>query len=280
MEEVRTAPVASTPKYRKLISATELGEDFRDLEEKDQLQLNKKILKWKNVLEELQELTKTTTEQVREGKWIKSPIHSQFDDWEREPAPKGDWRQQSKILYPVFNEDGTPKMRTYLESSKRYEIRRYLDSIFHLKLLMNKPLRDTVRGKHATYDEYNKVLFKEYMQTLKDNINRAVEIFNTREIELEKKQKAEAKAHQSKEVECGCGGHYSIRNKLKHFATSKHEKWAETQEPIEPVASKPDPKENPQNKEVECGCGGKYSVRNKLKHFATGKHTKWLESHK
>ena len=45
MEEVRTAPVASTPKYRKLISATELGEDFRDLEEKDQLQLNKKILK-------------------------------------------------------------------------------------------------------------------------------------------------------------------------------------------------------------------------------------------
>ena len=145
---------------------------------------------------------------------------------------------------------------------------------------MNKPLRDTVRGKHATYDEYNKVLFKEYMQTLKDNINRAVEIFNTREIELEKKQKAEAKAHQSKEVECGCGGHYSIRNKLKHFATSKHEKWAETQEPIEPVASKPDPKENPQNKEVECGCGGKYSVRNKLKHFATGKHTKWLESHK
>jgi hypothetical protein len=278
MEEVRTAPIASTPKYRKLISATELGEDFRDLEDKDQLQLNKKILKWKNVLEELQELNKLTTEQVKEGKWIKSPYHKMYDDWEREPAPKGEWRQQSIILYPVFNEDGTPKMKTFLAGANKVEIRRYLDSIFHLKLKMNKPLRDVVRGKYPTIYDYNKELYKEYMQTLKDNINRAIKIFNTREIELEKKQKEEAKAHQNKEIECGCGGHYSIRNKLKHFATSKHEKWAEKQEPIEPVASKPDTKYEHQNTEVQCECGGKYSIRNKLKHFATGKHTKYIES--
>jgi len=280
MEEVGTTQSASTPKYRKLISATELGQDFIDLEGKDQLQLNKKILKWKNIAEELTELTTPTTEQVKEGKWIKSPIHSSLDDWEREPAPAGEWREQSIIYYPVFNPDGTPKMKTYLAGANRYAIRKYLDSIFHLKLNINKPIRDAVRGKHPEYYEYNKQLFKEYMQTLKDNVNRAITIFNGREIEIEKKQKEDAKAYATQEIECGCGGHYSMRNKAKHFETKKHEKWAETQTPIEPVAQKADPKDNPQNKEVECGCGGKYSVRNKLKHFATGKHTKWLESTK
>ena len=277
MEEVGTsAPKATVPatnKYKKLISATEMGQDFKDLEEMNQLQLNKKILKWTNVLDELKEMYKIVQFPLKERKFIKSPHHTMYDDYERNE--KGEF-----IYYPVLNPDGSQKMGSRLND--KFAIRQYLDSIFHLKLKINKPLRDTVRGRYANYDEFNKDLFKEYIQMLKDNINRAVTIYNTREIELEKKQKEEAKAHQNKEIECGCGGHYSIRNKLKHFETKKHEKWAETQEPEEVIvtAQKADPKENAQNKEVECECGGKYTVRNKLKHFATGKHTKWLEAHK
>ena len=159
----------------------------------------------------------------------------------------------------------------------------FLDSQFHTKFVEFKELRSVV-SDWGYKNDFNRELFKEYMQVLKDSINRAVTIFNTREIELDKKQKEEAKAHQNKEIECGCGGHYAIRNKLKHFETKKHEKWAETQEPEElsSVAQKavPDPKYAHQNTEIECECGGKYSVRNKLKHFATGKHTKWVEAHK
>ena len=270
MEEVRRR------KYQKEIDATELGEDFRDLEEKDQLQLNKKILKWSNILAQLKEWDRRIPKQVTEGKWIKSPIHSQFDDWEREQAPAGEWRLQKEKQYPVFNADGTPKIVYTINDTTA--IRAYLRSVFHTKFLENLPVKKIVNdGKGYSY---NRELFKEYGDVLKENVNRAVDIFNAREIELIKKQKEDIKAYQSQEIECGCGGHYSMGNKTKHFATKKHEKWAETQTPIESVAEKADPKDNPQNKEVECGCGGKYSVRNKLKHFATGKHTKWLEANK
>ena len=76
MEEVgTTAPNPLTQKqrqYRKYINATDLGQDFKDLEGKDQLQLNKKILKWTNVLNELNEMNRQIPSPKFEGKWIKS----------------------------------------------------------------------------------------------------------------------------------------------------------------------------------------------------------------
>jgi hypothetical protein len=263
MEEVRR-------KYQKWISATELGEDFRDLESKDQLQLNKKILKWTNILENLQEMAKIDTYPVTEKIPNTKPKKYWNDDWETDA--EGRW-----VFREVLNPDGTVKMRKSYHDQAG--IISFLDSQFHTKFLENKHLRSVVNDDGYAND-LNKVLFTEYVKTLKESVNRAVDIFNAREIQLIQQQKEAMKAYASQEIECGCGGHYSMRNKAKHFETKKHEKWAETQTPIEPVAEKADPKDNPQNKEVECGCGGKYSVRNKLKHFATGKHTKWLEANK
>lgn len=263
MEEVRR-------KYQKWINATELGEDFRDLESKDQLQLNKKILKWTNILEQLEAWATIETYPVMERIPNTKPPKYWNDDWETDA-------EGLLVHREVLNPDGTVKMRKHYRDQPA--IIAFLDSQFHTKFLENKHLRSVVNDDGFAND-LNKVLFKQYMETLKANVNKAVTIYNARVIEMEKKQKEDIKAYQSQEIECGCGGHYSMGNKTKHFATKKHEKWAETQTPIEPVAEKADPKDNPQNKEVECGCGGKYSVRNKLKHFATGKHTKWLEANK
>lgn len=263
MEEVKK-------KYQKYINATELGEDFRDLENKDQLQLNKKILKWTNILEQLEEMARIETYPVTELIPNTKPKKYWNDDWET--------NEDGTLIYRnVLNPDGTVKMRRSYRN--QMGIIAFLDSQLHTKFLENKHLRSVVNDDGFSND-LNKPLFKQYVETLKANVNRAVDIFNAREIELIKKQKEDIKAYQSQEIECGCGGHYSMGNKTKHFATKKHEKWAETQTPIEPVAEKADPKDNPQNMEVECPCGGKYSVRNKLKHFATGKHTKWLEANK
>jgi hypothetical protein len=264
MEEVRR-------KYQKWINATELGEDFKDLEEKDQLQLNKKILKWTNILTDLQEMATIETYPVTEKIPNTKPKKYWNDDWETDA--EGHW-----VFREVLNPDGSVKMRKHYRN--QMGIIAFLDSQFHTKFLENKHLRSVVNDDGYA-NELNKPLFNQYVETLKANVNKAVAIFNARETELIQKQKEDMKAYASQEVECGCGGHYSMRNKAKHFETKKHEKWAETQTPIElPVAQKADPKDNPQNKEVECGCGGKYSVRNKLKHFATGKHTKWLEANK
>ena len=268
MEEVGTL-TAKQRQYRKYIKATDLGQEFNALEGKDQLQLNKKILKWSNVLKELQRMSAIETYPVQEKIPNTKPKKSWDDDWETDK--QGRW-----IFRDALNPDGTVKMRKSMHDTTG--IRNFLDSQFHTKFLEFKELRSVV-SDYGYVNDFNKPLFKEYMQVLKDSINDAVQIFNTREKELEKKQKEEAKVHQNTEVECGCGGHYSIRNKLKHFETKKHEKWAETQDPEE-IIVKSETKDNPQNKEVICECGGKYSVRNKLKHFATGKHTKWLEDHK
>jgi hypothetical protein len=263
MEEVKK-------KYQKMISATELGEDFRDLESKDQLQLNKKILKWTNILEHLEEMATIETSRVMEKIPNTKPKKYWDDDWETDA--EGHW-----VFREVLNPDGTVKTRKSYRN--QMGIIAFLDSQLHTKFLENKHLRSVVNNDGYA-NELNKVLFNEYLKTLKENVNRAVAIFNAREMELIQQQKESMKAYASQEIECGCGGHYSVRNKAKHFETKKHEKWAETQTPIEPVVEKADPKDNPQNKEVDCGCGGKYSVRNKLKHFATGKHTKWLEANK
>lgn len=263
MEEVRR-------KYQKWINATELGEDFKDLEGKDQLQLNKKILKWTNILEHLEDKATIVISPVRERIPNTKPPKYWNDDWETDA-------EGVLVHRDVLNPDGTVKTTKHYRHAMG--IIEFLNSQFHTKFLENRHLRSVVNDDGFRND-LNTVLFKQYMETLKANVNKAVTIYNAREIELIKKQKEDIKAYQSQELECGCGGHYSMGNKTKHFATKKHERWAETQTPIEPVAEKTDPKDNPQNKEVECGCGGKYSVRNKLKHFATGKHTKWLEANK
>jgi len=261
MEEVRTT------KYKKEILKTDLGQDFKDLEECNQLQLNKKILKWKNVLAEL-------TENSSRKKYIKQEKIPN-------PNPKGyddDWMTDAKghwIFRDVLDAQGNPVYNYSTHNPSA--VRHFLDLEFHTFYKPNAPLRRVVsNGGYA--NDFNRQLFTEYLQTLKDNINKAVSIYNAREIELMAKHKEDARIHQNTEVECGCGGHYSIRNKLKHFATSKHEKWIGTQElPEDP---KPAKKETPKSKEIDCGCGGHYSVGNKLKHFATGKHTKWEATQK
>ncbi len=143
-----------------------------------------------------------------------------------------------------------------------------------------RPLSERMNGHRCDFKTKlckSHILFKREGEHQRENkcVNKQIAGGKTR-VKYEKTDKM--KAYASQEIVCGCCGHYSMRNK--HFATRKHEKWAETQTPNEPVSEREDSKDNPQNRDVECGCGGKYTVRNKLTHFATGKHTKWLEVNK
>lgn len=250
-----------TNKYRKLIETkTELGEDFRNLADCNQLQLNKKILKWRNVLADLELWSKVQMVPYT----IKVP---------NTPRPQS-WVDYD--IVPALNDDGTPKLRGSFND--RQKIRDYLNEVFKTHNKVNAKLRVVMENADSSSaSDFNRDLFREYMKILRENIDKAVQMYNSKIIELVEIKNAKANEYKSKEVECECGGKYSMRNKHKHFLTKKHTDWEQTQAPIVQPEVKAEVKENPQNQEVMCECGGKYTVRNKQTHFKTAKHKKFFD---
>jgi hypothetical protein len=75
-----------------------------------------------------------------------------------------------------------------------------------------------VEKTHRIREEF--VLF--YIKTMKYLLKLMEDLYEERRVVIQAEQVQKLKEHQAKDIECECGGHYSMRNKLKHFQTKKH----------------------------------------------------------
>lgn len=72
------------------------------------------------------------------------------------------------------------------------------------------------------FKSYNQLFWNEYRKITRKLFLDAEEHFTAQKILNETETKAKMVEHQKTDVVCGCGGHYSLRNKVKHFSTQKH----------------------------------------------------------
>jgi hypothetical protein len=72
------------------------------------------------------------------------------------------------------------------------------------------------------FKSYNQLFWNEYRKITRKLILDAEEHYKTQKDLNEMETKAKMVEHQKTDVVCECGGHYSLRNKVKHFSTQKH----------------------------------------------------------
>lgn len=80
-------------------------------------------------------------------------------------------------------------------------------------------------GHDMTRKKINMEFWREYRRYYQSIIADAEEWYNTEKEKHDLTHKENMAVHQKTDVVCECGGHYSLRNKVKHCSTKKHLKF-------------------------------------------------------
>jgi hypothetical protein len=75
---------------------------------------------------------------------------------------------------------------------------------------------------HRPFKSYNETFWSKYRLFSKNLILDAGAHYKAQKELNENALKTKMADHQKTDVICECGGHYSLRNKIKHFSTQKH----------------------------------------------------------
>lgn len=77
-------------------------------------------------------------------------------------------------------------------------------------------------GHSMTRKKINMEFWREYRDYFHSIIANAEDWYNTEKEKHDREHKENMAVHQKTDVKCECGGHYSLRNKVKHCSTKKH----------------------------------------------------------
>jgi hypothetical protein len=173
--------MASVGALKEAVSKTDIYQDMNDYQNMSQLELSKKIPKWKKVRDE---------------------IYLDKDNNEIIPPER-------ETLRNIARKDHTMKYARDADPNVAFHMDTIMDHTGH-----NRLFRKYSPRFWTAYSDY-------YKKTLLD----AEALYLQRKAEIEATTKANMATKLSEEVECDCGGHYSVRNKAKHMTTKKHIKY-------------------------------------------------------
>lgn len=121
-----------------------------------------------------------------------------------------------------------PKWKRIYEDIGKYSSPYYR---FHLKkycsecdenVIFDFSLMPDGQGRNKPWRSHNKEFWKAFRLDSKRIIDEAEDWYRSQKEILDQALKVKMDKHQSADIRCDCGGHYSVRNKQKHFATKKH----------------------------------------------------------
>jgi hypothetical protein len=170
--------MASVGALKEAVSKTDIYQDMNDYQNMSQLELSKKIPKWKKVREDMY---KDDNGNIMEG------------DTVRNVARKDHTMKYAK--------DADPNVVFFFDT--------YKDHTNH----------------ERQWRKYSPRFWTAYSDYYKKIMTDAEAFYLQRKAEIEATTKANMATKLSEEVECDCGGHYSVRNKAKHMTTKKHIKY-------------------------------------------------------
>jgi hypothetical protein len=159
------------------VSKSDIYQDLDDFKNLNQLELSKKIPKWKKIRDEI--------------------THDK------------DGNLVSEAVKNIYRKDHTMKYCKECDPNTVFFFDTQLDSTNHWR-----PWR-----------KYSPRFWTEYSAYYKNILLEAEAFYLAKKAEIEEEVKAKKSEALKTEIECGCGGHYSARNKAKHVATKKHVQW-------------------------------------------------------
>lgn len=176
-KEILADSNSSVSDLKLALSKSDIYQDLDDFKNLSQLELSKKIPKWKKIREEITR--------------------------DKDGDPYGEATKTIK------RKDHIMKYCKECDPNTVFFFDTILDSTNHWR-----PWRKYSPRFWEVYKAY-------YKKVLED----AEAFYLARKAEIEEEVKAKKSEALKTEIECGCGGHYSARNKAKHVATKKHVQW-------------------------------------------------------
>jgi hypothetical protein len=184
-----TEPKAENPFLREF-KQTRMYRDITGWKDMNQLQLNKKILKITNHLNEPSHCDdgKTYYRDVRnKAYYSKRWANNHFEMCNQDKI----WVDTTNVIY-------------YSRNGK------------------DRKLNGEDICKVEPSERINRDFVNYYISTMKRLLKMMTDLYNERKIKIQTESKTKMKEYLANETVCECGWHYTNRNKTKHFLTKKH----------------------------------------------------------
>jgi hypothetical protein len=122
----------------------------------------------------------------------------------------------------IFNDEGI----RYSSYKRKQHLKKYCSQCDVSKIFNYSTILDHTNHKRP-WRTCNDLFWNEYRTIARHRLSEVDEYYRSKKIENETELKLKMSEHQKTEVVCECGGHYSLRNKIKHCITQKHIKFCQ-----------------------------------------------------
>lgn len=122
----------------------------------------------------------------------------------------------------IFDDEGIK----YSSYQRKLHLKKYCSNCDANVIYIHSTILDQT-NHNRPFKKCNDLFWIDYIKICKKLCLDAEEHYKTQKELNETELKAKMETHQKTDIVCECGGHYSLRNKVKHFTTQKHIKFCQ-----------------------------------------------------